>query len=315
MSVSRPRLIGAISASGWPRLLRAVTVLVLLFATTSSPIAAQEFSTLFSTPRESVLPWTPLRTWLATHDERNENVDTPIQTDRPSFTAAHTLVPKGWVQVESGYQFTYNRNGGLLTNSNQAPQLNLRVGLADWVEWRTLWAGVETVGEHTLNGGLHRFETSSANMQTGFKFRATKENGLIPQSALITTLFLPTGSASSGTGHVSPLVAYIYCWSLAEPWTLTGSTGTVLARHGNEGVDESFQSVVLGQEWSDQLSSYAEWYVVNNQDASGSSTPHTMDAGVLWRPLSNIQFDWRAGFGLNNSADDFFTGVGFSARY
>ncbi len=257
----------------------------------------------------------PLRRWLATHPERDETVPTVIQTDRPSFTAAHTLVPKGWAQLESGYQFTHNRSGSLLTNANGGPQLNLRLGLTDWVEWRTLWSGVTSTAEHDLNSSIHRFETSSANLQTGVKLRATNANGWVPQSALIVTAFLPTGYGTSASRRVAPQVDYIYSWALTDVWSFTGSTGTVLARDGQQGADEFFQSLVLGQEWSDQISTYGEWYIIDSQSAVSNSTPQTMDAGVLWRPLPNIQFDWRAGFGLNQAADNFFTGVGFSARY
>ncbi len=114
-----------------------------------------------------------------------------------------------------------------------------------------------------------RLRTSSANLQTGFKIRATQAHGWVPQSALITTLFVPTGFGASSSDRVAPQVDYIYSWSLTEVWTLTGSTGAVLGRHGDEGTDEWFQSVVIGQEWSDRLSTYGEWYVIRDEQRPG----------------------------------------------
>ena len=314
MLVSSPRMPHA-ATTRWHkvRFWAAALLVLTCVALASTDAEAQTFA-----PRpdpELVRNWRPIRNWVSTHDQREETVPTVIQTDRPSFTAAHTLVPKGWAQLESGYQFTYNRNGSLLTNTNGAPELNLRVGVAEWLEWRTLWAGVVGIAGHDTAFGTHRYLTSSANLQTGFKIKVSEQAVWIPQSALITTVFLPTGYGPTSVNTVAPQIDYIYGWDLFGPWSLTGSTGAVLPRRGNVGSNEWFQSVVVGQEWSDQLSSYGEWYVVYEDGANQKSTAYTMDSGILWRPLPNIQFDWRAGFGLNSAADNFFTGVGFSARY
>ena len=179
--------------------------------------------------------------------------------------------------------------------------------MADVVEWRDL------VGEHGPT--TQSFQTTSANLETGVKLRATKGRGLVPQSALVATVFLPTGYGSSAGDRVAPQLDYIYSWSLTDVWSFYGSTGAILGRHGSQGTDQWFQSLVLSQKWSDAFSTFGEWYVIDNQTALGGSTPQTVDAGVQWRPLASMQFDWRAGCGLNNAADDFFTGVGFSTRY
>ncbi len=277
-------------------------------------ISGTQGQLLEAADRDALLDWKPLRNWLASYPERAGSVETVIQTDRPSFTAASTLVPTGWVQLESGYQFTHNREGSRLTNSHGAPQLSLRLGLADWLEWRTLWGGVITNDEHT-RANRRDYSTTSDDLQTGVKLRTSKANGWVPESALIAILYLPTGYGDLSKDRVAPALDYIYTWSITEIWSFTGSTGVVLGRHGDRGSDEWFQTLVLGQQWSDQLSTYGEWYVIDTRTAQGNSTPQTMDAGILWRPRANIQFDWRVGFGLNRSADDFFTGVGFSARH
>src|SRR5690606_14448959 len=107
------------------RMIRHMRWAVLLMAMLGSMYGhAQELPDFQVSPRaESLETLGPLRNWLATHQQRAETVGTVIQTDRPSFTAAHTLVPKGWVQLESGYQFTHNRDGNLLTNTNGLPEL------------------------------------------------------------------------------------------------------------------------------------------------------------------------------------------------
>lgn len=289
--------------------------LVLLLLALGHQVPSTQAFGQASDAHAPLIPLRPIRTWLSTHAQRNEEVEGPIQTDRPSFTAAHTLVPRGWVQVETGYQFTYNRRDNVITNSYGAPQYNMRVGLAERVEWRTLWNGVEAIGARDVVSGTRDFHTTSANLQTGFKFQITEDRGLIPRSALITTLFLPTGYGSSAGDTVAPMIDYIYCWSITEIFTFTGSTGAVFAEHNGRDHNEVYQSLVFGQEWSEKWSTYWEWYVTGNDSFFRQTSGENMDGGVLWRPLPNIQFDWRAGFALNSETDNFFTGVGFSARY
>jgi hypothetical protein len=296
---------------------RSISLLFLAIAvsmpTFTPPASAQTASV---EDESNTLPFElrPLRNWLRSHAERQDEVEEVIQTDRPSFTAAHTLVPKGWAQVEAGYQYSHNRKNDRLQNSNAAPQLNLRLGLTDWLEFRNLWAGFESQHFRDVNTGASGMLTTSSNFQTGFKIRATQENGWIPQSALITTVFLPTGYGVSVNDQVSPMIDYVYCWTLTEKLTFTGSTGAVFAGRNGRGHDEHYQSLVFGQEWSDTWSSFFEWYITEETSIHRQSVGENVDTGILWRPRSNLQFDWRIGTAINGS-DSFFTGVGLSGRY
>ncbi|REK10443.1 MAG: transporter [Planctomycetota bacterium] len=264
----------------------------------------------------------PFRWWLASHPARAAEVDGFIQTDRPSFTEANTTVPAGWVQLESGYQYTYDRNGGITSRTNNAPELNLRVGLNDWAEMRILWNGVSNVDR--TGPGLDLELRDSANMQAGFKLVTTRQDGWVPQSVVITTLFLPTGEgfptttndkSSSFSRNVVPLFDYIYGWSWGPGWSLVGSTGATLDGRRGRFIGEVFQSLVLQRDYSVHWSVYYEAYSLFNYFTDDMRASPYMDGGVLWRPRNNIQFDWRAGFGLNANADDFFTGAGLSFRY
>ena len=85
-------------------------------------------------------PLSLLDRFRATFSQK-EDADGPINTDRPTFTPANTVVPPGRLQFESG--FTYNRQQSTTTISNlyDFPELAMRYGLMDRVELRTLWVG------------------------------------------------------------------------------------------------------------------------------------------------------------------------------
>lgn len=264
---------------------------------------------------EPELRLAPMRSWLRSHAERNEEVEEMIETDRPDFTASENVVPKGWAQLESGYQFAYKRTGDRVQNQYSAPQLNLRLGLTDFLESRTLWSGFQTTAERDLVSGNRVLETNFFNMQTGFKWKISDENGLIPQSALITTLILPTTSDQHGDNKVAPNFDYIYAWQLAERLRVCASTGVIFAEHSFVKHTELYQSIMLEQQWRPKFSTYWEWYVTQNDSFLRQVTGHNMDGGFTYRPWKNVQFDWRAGFPVGSSDESFFTNVGFSARY
>jgi hypothetical protein len=308
--------------------------LAVAWAAVFAPLAAAGDSPYFAPPGTAIAVSTmedvyddrgPLRRWIASHDarqaEQEQDDDGFIQTDRPSFTNAQTTVPDGWVQLESGYQYTYNATDVRQSNTHNLPQLNLRVGLTDRTELRILWGGVSWVDDEGLIDTDHE---RSSNMQVGFKFVITRENGWVPQSALVATVFVPTGDGNGQrptnktdnfSRRVVPLVDYIYAWTLDEEWTLVGSTGGLFDDPEALVRAQAFQSIVIQRDWSKRVSAFYEAYCIWDYERSGTKGSPYMDGGVLWRPLNDVLFDWRAGFGLNNNSDDFYTGVGFSFRY
>ncbi|GIW95826.1 MAG: hypothetical protein KatS3mg110_3867 [Pirellulaceae bacterium] len=63
----------------------------------------------------------------------------PIATDRPDFTEASSTVPRGRVQFETGYTFTYDVEDGVIHRAHTAPELLVRYGFSDDIEFRLAW--------------------------------------------------------------------------------------------------------------------------------------------------------------------------------
>jgi hypothetical protein len=59
---------------------------------------------------------------------------------------------------------------------------------------------------------------------------------------------------------------------------------------------------------------FAEWYVLSPY-ANHVGSAHNTDFGVIQRLTRTMAVDARVGFGLDQDADDFFTGVGFSVLF
>lgn len=250
--------------------------------------------------------------------------DGPINTDRPTFTPANTVVPNGRLQIESGYTFTHDLTATTRRNAHNFPELSVRVGLSERVELRTYWLGPTYSRSQGRIDGTTSNRNGVSDMEVGFKIqllRGEKERPWLPTTALITSVIAPTGGSSPYSGQsVQPNVNLLYGWSVTDALTIAGSTGYLGIRQQNPAAPtDSFerfnQSIVAFYSATEKTTLFYEWYTFLYTNAADNRPVHSMDGGLLYRPTPNTQFDVRAGFGLGDRPDDFFTGAGYSIRF
>jgi hypothetical protein len=256
-----------------------------------------------------------------------DDPDGSINTDRPTFTPANTVVPPGRLQIESG--FTYNRLQSSTTISNvyDFPEVALRYGLMDRVEFRMFWQGQTYDQAQSRVGGPGRGIGGPNDTEVGIKwqlFAGDEDRKWIPTTALITSVIAPTGGTSLLSNQTAePYINLIYGWSLTKKLTLAGSTGYLGIRQqpapGSHLRTDNFQrfhqSIVAFYTIGERSTLFYEWYVFTYTNAVVNLPQHYMDGGVLYRLSPNIQVDLRAGFGMSGRPDDFFTGTGLSFRF
>jgi hypothetical protein len=276
---------------------------------------------------ESNLPEPSLLDRLRATMTQQEDPNGPINTDRPTFTPANTVVPRGRLQFESG--FTYDRRGNSASGSSayDLPELAVRYGLTSRVELRTFWLGETFLQRQVRRGGSSRASGVPSSMEAGFKwqlFAGDRERKWIPTTALITSIIAPTGGDSSQSpGTVEPYINLIYGWSPNDKLTLCGSTGYlgmhVPAAAGSRAAGDNFQryhqSLVGFYSATKRTTLFYEWYIWTFTNAADNRPANFMDGGLLYRLTANIQLDLRAGFGLSGRPDEFFTGAGMSVRF
>ena len=285
--------------------------------------------------------------WRRKHELRDATTPGGIVTDRPSFTYSDSTVPAGWVQFESGFAYASNVVKDTSLDAFAVPELALRIGVTNWLELRAGWSG-PLLGTDGYFPGGYRKDYWLTNPQVGFKFQVSRNQGLIPQSALITSVFLPAhgdgwtlpfpSNPLKYNNDATPLLDYIYTWNLSEKFSLGGSTGAVFDARDGYSANDWFQSCIVRYRESPQIELFFEGYVLFGQTRqlawngpyyfgsySGIYSYHPyrtinytapyIDLGILWRPSKNVQLDWRLGVGLNEYASDEFTGAGLSFRY
>lgn len=245
----------------------------------------------------------------------------PLETDRPDFTESTSTVARGHVQLEGGYTFTYDAEKGTRTRSHTAPELLLRAGLMDDLELRIGWDGYTWVRERSPGeprvgrpATVEDWTQGGADTYLALKWKLFDLEGLRPAFAIIPGITVPTGSGEFSSGDVDPQFKVACAYELSGQWDVTGNVDLAEPSDDEGRFFQAAASVSLAYAIRDDVGAYLEYYgfYPNARDSDGA---HTLNTGLAWQLTPNFQLDWSVGGGLNEEADDFFTGVGFAVRF
>jgi hypothetical protein len=261
--------------------------------------------------RKTLLQWS-----YGTSFEGGPNLDEPIVTDRPDFTESSVTVGDGVTQVEMGYTYTYDQDAASSTSQHSYPETLFRIGmLADWFEFRLDW-NVGGVNENAFDAG-DISDVGSEDMGVGCKIALTPQECILPETAIILESSIPTGDQEFTAGEMLPGFSYLYGWTINDQWETGALTG--LHREADEETGDFYmqfaQSWTLVRSWTEDISSYGEWYCFVPTGADTDPTQHYFNGGFSVLLSDDVQWDIRAGVGLNDAADDYFVGSGLSVRF
>ncbi len=245
----------------------------------------------------------------------------PLVTDRPDFTESTDAVPTGWCQLEAGYTYTYDSEGKDRVRDHTAPELLLRIGLAEDFELRIGWAGYSWRNDRfegeTRGGRSVTREDSSQGAQDlslGFKLKLFEQEGWRPHFGIIGAISIPSGSAEVSSGDVDPEVVLLWAYDITDSFAIASNVGLGVPTEDDDRFVQATTSLSGAFALSDTIGAYIEYYGFYTNTES-SDAAHTINGGLTYLLTDNFQIDWRIGMGLNEEADDFFTGIGFSWRF
>ncbi len=238
-----------------------------------------------------------------------------IATDRPDFTEASSTVGRGRIQFEMGYTYTWDDDGVTSLREHSLPELLIRIGLlAEWLEFRV---GGNFLDETTFAGGGRTNASGGDDLYLGIKLALTEQCGWLPEMAILPQTSAPIGDVAFSANEFLPGINWLYSWEINDWLSTAGSTQINRAREpGDVAYTELAQSWTVGASLTERLGSYFEWYAFFPHAApAGTTSEHYLNGGFTWLATDNWQFDIRAGFGLNEAADDYFLGSGMSVRF
>lgn len=239
------------------------------------------------------------------------NLCDPLVTDRPWFTNASQTVGRGVTQLEFGYSYITDDDTSGNTDLHSLPELLIRRGFyRDWLELR--------LGYSAATGDLNGTAVSgSRDLYLGMKLGLTAQRGYLPQMALMPQMLVPTGDSSLTSDKTLGGLNWLYSWDVNRSLQIGGSTQFNRAIDDVSAVQytEWAQSIVAKKQLTRTFRVYAEWFALIPNGATSNRTENYIDGGFTKLFSRNVQWDVRAGAGLNDEADDFFVGTGLSIRF
>jgi hypothetical protein len=242
-----------------------------------------------------------------------------IETDRHDFTQSTRTVGRFVCQVEAGYTYFYKDHAEEIEQSHTTPEMLLRLGLTDDIEFRLRWNYAWRFIED------HGNIDSAEDLRWSFKLAVTDQCCWLPESALQIRSTAPTGGTAWSTERVQFGLDYIYLWEISERWEAYGSTGfgtDGLADFGlvpEHPASDRFmawsQSAGVGIELAECMTLYAEYFGLFSHNREPDFAVHVFNMGVDFFVTDNFVLDIRAGKGLSDDADDLFAGFGGGYRF
>lgn len=230
----------------------------------------------------------------------------PLVADRPDFTESVDAVPRGRVQIESGYTFTTDKRRGERTSAHEAPELLFRIGLFDDLELRLEWPGYVW----TRAGGATDADAADPTLGVKWKLLDEARDGALVGFGVIVQTSVPAATDDGAT----PELKLLWDRALMDRLDLGGNVNIGAPKDGRGRYAELAASLALGFGLTERIGLFAEYYGFYPL-GSGRAPEHYVNGGVALLVHDNLQFDARVGAGLNDSADDFFVGAGVSVRF
>lgn len=240
-----------------------------------------------------------------------------ISTDRPSFSNGTGIQPRGTLNLETGYLFTFRDRDGVETTRHNGPEVLARVGvIEERLELRFITSGY-TWSRSTDDSGSSA-DAGWSDIALGVKLRLTQQDGVLPRLALNVQSTLGGGADNVSTQQAEPLVSLIWSYDLAQAFgdrwsgfTLGGNANVAWPTTDGDRFTQGQGSVYLSFPVADRVSGFAEYFVIG-PFSKGTDAAHFVDFGGVYLLTDRAQLDARIGFGLNDEADNLFIGAGIS---
>lgn len=230
--------------------------------------------------------------------------EAPMVTDRPDFTESALTVPRGGIQLESGYTFTQADDA----EEHTLGEVLFRVGLVDRLEARI------GLGSHAWVAAPGENPSGFDDPSLGMKAVLAREETAGVQAAVLAGSTIPIGDDDVGEDEWQPEVKVAVSRGLSDRLALAANAGYARASEDGEGFDQGSASLSLGIGLSERWSAYAEAYGIFPAGLSDDDEA-VLNGGLTFLVHPLLQLDARAGAGLTDAAADLFVGVGIARRW
>lgn len=225
----------------------------------------------------------------------------PIQIDRPDQTECPFIVPRHYIQVESGFLLEQT---DAHHRAFDLPSTLWKYGLNERMEFRLITEVLGTMTRDMRTAGL-------VPLTLGFKSALTEEKGIWPKTSFIGHLTAAKwGSESLQASYFAPSFRFTMQHTLSDAISLGYNIGAEW--DGETGVPDVIYTLTGGFSITEKFGGYIEAYGFL---PTGSRPDHRLDGGFTFLASDDVILDLSGGIGLTENAPDYYAALGFSFRF
>ena len=232
-------------------------------------------------------------------------LETPMISNRPSFTTSTYTVQPRDITLEMGYQYSFNYNS-IGTNTSTTPLLDLRTGLTPNMEINLLWGGWNI--NRTDNQAS---QSTTSDVSVGSKYRLVKSD--VYNLTLLGIVSFPTGSSSAISSQVDPTIGILWDRTLTSKISAFGTFQTTSFSTQDQRVYDLQPALGISFAMKSALAAFIEYYSCIPLRADGIFQ-HAFDAGLTYLINNDLQWDINFAVGLNSQSDS-YVGSGIAFRF
>ncbi len=239
-------------------------------------------------------------------------------TDRPTKSDNPCTVDAGRFQVESDIlNVTFQRTGGVTTDTYLFTSPNLKLGLTDATDAELAFTPAETVVTH--DHGMNSTITGFGDLVARLKWNLIGNSGGDLSITLSPYVKLPTARHGIGNGAVEEGILIPVQYNLPAGWQI-GFNGEVDALKNQDDTGRHANYIAIfsaSHPVSKTLTGSVEVWTDVNDDPTGTVKEASFDLALAWLPPAtpNLQFDGGLNLGLNNATPGAQVYVGVSRRF
>ena len=226
-------------------------------------------------------------------------------TDRPDFTESSQVLPRRWMQFETGVTFESDGRDVSKTRSVSFPSALVRIGLGVRTELRIGAEGYITERQQTGRSAGY------SDAELGVKVSLLEERRAGLDLSVIPMASFPTGGAGFTSDGVDPTIKITLGRSLGAGFDLAGNVNFSWITEGDTHFSQQALSVSLNREIGRGWLGYAEIYGFSRVTRSEGAAV-TVNGGVSRQFARRVQIDMEAGRALTDEAPNWFAGAGFA---
>jgi hypothetical protein len=229
-----------------------------------------------------------------------------INSDRPDQSDSPFLVPRGSLQVETGFYIERDRTIEINSSNVAFHSSLLRYGVNENIELRLV---SEYLGRYVEHSGVVTSKSGFSPLVLGMKLRLADESGIWPQIGFTSHIKLRAGSSGFVQSNTTTNLRFVFAHNLTSRWVLNYNVGA-------EWNGETPQAIFLGTLsmsflLNETLSVFGEVYSFFPEH---SAIDNRADGGLTLRVTPVVQLDLAGGIGLDEHSPDFYVTTGVSFR-